>query len=139
MTGIDRDVSRIEPQLRAACDVHQVDLEDGRAFPCAAEAFDGVIVTNYLWRPILPATVSTVARDGVLIYETFALGNERFGRPAAPDHLLRPGELLEAVRGRLVVIAYEHLRLDDPPRMVQRICAVGPEHPWIVGRTHHAE
>jgi hypothetical protein len=93
--------------------------------------FDVVIVTNYLWRPLMPAIVGAVADDGLLIYETFARGNERFGRPSNPDFLLRPGELLEAVRPRLTPIAYEHVRLEAPMRIVERICAVGPGHRWI--------
>lgn len=90
-----------------------------------------MIVTNYLWRPLLPAIVAAVAADGLLIYETFAAGNEQLGRPSNPDFLLRPGELLEAVRGHLVPVAYEHVRLDDPARIVQRICAAGRRHEWI--------
>jgi hypothetical protein len=68
-----------------------------------------------------------LAEDGALIYETFTLGNERFGKPSNPDFLLRPGELLELVRGKLRVLAYEDLQVSLPkPAMVQRICAVGP-------------
>jgi hypothetical protein len=66
-----------------------------------------------------------------LVYETFAVGNERLGRPANPDFLLRPGELIEAVRPRLTPLAYEHVRLADPDRIVQRIAAVGPDHVWL--------
>ena len=70
---------------------------------------------------------NALAEDGALIYETFALGNERFGKPSNPDFLLRPGELLELVRGKLRVLAYEDLQVSLPkPAMVQRICAVGP-------------
>ena len=90
-----------------------------------------MIVTKYLWRPILPDIVGCVARDGLLIYETFAVGNERYGRPSNPDFLLRPGELIDAVRGRLVPIAFEHVTLSNPQRIVQRIAAVGPNHPWL--------
>ena len=84
-----------------------------------------MIVTNYLYRPLFPALVAAVAPGGVLIYETFARGNERFGKPRRPEHLARPGELLEAVRGKLRVLAYEDL-VDDTPRPAarQRICAV---------------
>jgi hypothetical protein len=130
MVGIDRDTSQVETSARATCNLIDADLEDGRPFPMAGQAFQGVIVTNYLWRPILPDIVSTVAGDGLLIYETFAAGNARFGRPANPDHLLRPGELLDLVKGRLVVIAYEHGERNDPPRVIQRVAAVGPIHPW---------
>jgi hypothetical protein len=89
-------------------------------------------VTNYLWRPLLPAIVAAVAPAGVLLYETFARGQERYGRPSNPDFLLRPGELIEAVRDQLVVIAFEYVRLSHPPRLVvQRIVAVGPVSPHL--------
>jgi SAM-dependent methyltransferase len=100
------------------------DLEGG-AWPYGGQAFSAVVVTNYLHRPLLPHLVAGVAPQGVLIYETFALGNERYGRPSNPDFLLKPGELLEAVRGRLRVIAYEDVYVAEPkPALVQRICAV---------------
>jgi SAM-dependent methyltransferase len=103
--------------------VRVADLEGG-SWPYPGEAFAGVVVTNYLHRPLLALLVAAVAPGGVLIYETFAAGNERFGRPTKPDFLLRPGELLDAVRGRLRVLAYEDLEVDVPKRaMVQRICA----------------
>jgi SAM-dependent methyltransferase len=125
VTAVDRDTSALaagaaEPDLR----IIEADLEDGRPFPVDGERFAGVVVTNYLHRPILPTLVQAVAPGGVLIYETFSLDQPRFGRPRNPDFLLHPGELLEAVRGRLRVLAYEDLILDTPaPRAVQRICA----------------
>src|SRR5262249_3318280 len=80
--------------------------------------------TNYLHRPLFPHLLAALAADGVLIYETFEVGNERYGRPTNPDFLLKPGELLEVVRGRLRVIAYEDLHVTGAkPAMVQRICA----------------
>ena len=89
-----------------------------------------MVVTNYLHRPILPDLVAAVAGGGVLLYETFARGHERFGRPRRPEFLLQPGELLDAVHGGLRVIAYEDLILDEPePRAVQRIAAVRPTPP----------
>lgn len=101
------------------------DLEDGSPWPFAGRLFAGVVVTNYLWRPILPNIVASVAPGGALLYETFAAGNERFGKPSNPDFLLRPGELLEAVQGRLRVVAYEDIEVAMPrPAMVQRIAAV---------------
>ncbi len=83
------------------------------------------MVTNYLYRPLLPALVAAVAPGGVLIYETFAHGNEKFGRPRNPAHLTKPGELLEAVRGHLRVVAYEDM-IDAIPKPAarQRICAL---------------
>jgi SAM-dependent methyltransferase len=124
VTAVDRDaqaMNRLDgmPNIRTLV----ADLEAG-CWPYAGEAFEGVVVTNYLHRPLLPLLVVAVAPGGVLIYETFAAGNERFGRPTNPDFLLRPGELLDAVRGRLRVLAYEDLEVTEPkPAMVQRICA----------------
>jgi hypothetical protein len=86
--------------------------------------FAGVVVTNYLWRPILPNIVDLVGPGGVLLYETFAEGNEAYGRPRNPDFLLKPGELFEAVRGRLDVIAYGQAIVHRPgPAVVQHIAA----------------
>lgn len=139
VTGIDKHTARARDRLTrehgrwpAGADLVELDLEDGSPFPVPAGACDGVIVTNYLWRPILAEIVDAVALDtGVLIYETFAVGNERFGRPSNPDFLLKPGELMEAVAGRLTPIAYEHVSLREPERSIQRIVAVGKEHGWL--------
>src|SRR4029450_9461103 len=90
-------------------EVVQADLEDGSPFPLAGCRFDGVVVTSYLYRPLFPDLVAAVAPDGGLIYQTFARGQERFGQPTNPDFLLAPGELLEAVRGHLRVVAYEDI------------------------------
>ncbi|MCW5889132.1 MAG: methyltransferase domain-containing protein [bacterium] len=122
VTAIDRDVARLmpHPALRAIA----ADLEDGSPWPLPGARFDAVVVTSYLWRPLLPVLVDAVAPGGLLLYETFAVGNARFGKPSNPDFLLRPGELLEAVRGRLVVAAYEHGEVVSPrPAVVQRIAA----------------
>jgi len=125
VTAIDIDLSAMtELQGRPGLELLQADLEDGRAFPLAGRLFAGIVVTNYLYRPLFPALLATLAPGGVLIYETFARGNERFGRPRNPQHLLKPGELLDWLHGRLRVLAYEDLVLDRPfPRAVQRICA----------------
>jgi SAM-dependent methyltransferase len=121
LTGVDRDAQAVEP-LRALARIVVADLENG-AWPLGDdERFDAVVVTNYLWRPLLPRLVACVADGGVLIYETFALGNEAYGKPSNPAFLLRPGELLEACRG-LQTVAYEDGLLDHPPRRVQRIAA----------------
>jgi SAM-dependent methyltransferase len=128
VTAVDIDVSGIA-DLRGTpgLEAQEVDLEDGSPFPLAGRTFSGVVVTNYLHRPLLGDLVRAVAPDGVLIYETYARGQERLGLPTNPDFLLEPGELLEAVRGRLRVLAYEDLVLDQPrPAAVQRICAVAP-------------
>lgn len=133
VTGLDRDLSRVgDLAAISGVELVEADLERGASFPLAGRRFAGVIVTNYLWRPILPDVVAAVASDGMLIYETFGAGNERHGKPSNPAFLLRPGELIEAVRGRLTPVAYEHAAIDGPPvRIVQRIVAVGPEHRWL--------
>lgn len=102
----------------------QADIENG-PWPCAERCFDAVVVTNYLWRPLLPVIVHSLAPGGVLLYETFASGHETVGRPARPDFLLQPGELLK-VCVDLRVVAFEDGFLDPPPRFVQRIAAVRP-------------
>lgn len=100
------------------------DLEGG-PWPFEGERFSGVVVVNYLHRPLFPHLLAGLAPGGVLIYETFETGNERYGRPSNPAFLLEPGELLGLVRGRLRVVAYEDLYVSDPrPAMVQRICAM---------------
>ena len=102
------------------------DLEGDR-WPYRADRFAGIVVANYLHRPLFPRLLQALAPEGVLIYETFAAGNERYGKPSNPAFLLKPGELLEIVRGRLRVIAYEELEVSDPrPAAVQRICAAHP-------------
>jgi len=126
VTAIDRDISGIADLASApGLESLEIDLEDGRPFPLAGRRFAGVVVTNYLYRPLIPALVAAVAPGGVLLYETFARGNERFGRPRNPDHLTKPGELLEAVRGQLRVIAYEDT-IDQLPKPAarQRVCAL---------------
>jgi SAM-dependent methyltransferase len=100
------------------------DLEGG-GWPYQGRLFDAIVVTNYLHRPLFPHLLAGLAPGGVLIYETFAAGNERYGRPSNPAFLLAPGELLEAVRGRLRVVAYEDLTVAEPkPACVQRLCAI---------------
>jgi SAM-dependent methyltransferase len=122
VTAVDRDAQALE-SLRGIAETLEADIENG-PWPFAARKFDAVVVTNYLWRPLLPAIVDCVAPGGVLLYETFAAGNEKFGKPSRPDFLLQPGELLQACAA-LDVVAYEHGRLEDPTRIVQRIAACG--------------
>jgi SAM-dependent methyltransferase len=129
VVAVDRDLSGVAdlgdaPGFAAVA----ADLEDGSPWPLPGRRFAGVIVANYLHRPLLPQLVASVAPEGLLIYETFARGNERFGRPSNPDFLLAPGELPEAVRGRLRVVAYEHGIVDRPkPAVVQRLCATASD------------
>jgi hypothetical protein len=106
-------------------DVVEFDLEAGLPFPYAPRSFAAVVTVNYLHRPLLADLVAAVADGGALLYETYARGHERFGRPRRREFLLDPGELLEAVRGELRVVAYEDLILEEPgPKAVQRIAAV---------------
>jgi SAM-dependent methyltransferase len=126
VVAVDRDVAAVRALADSGVEILAADLE-GAPWPLGARTFAGVVVTNYLWRPLLPRIVAAVATGGVLLYETFAEGHERLGRPRNPDFLLRPGELLEVVRGELEVAAYEHGPVGEPPVMVrQRICAVRP-------------
>jgi len=120
---VDRDcsgVSDLSGHHRAQ--ICEMDLEDGRNWTFEAGMFDAIVVTNYLYRPHLIDMLDSLRNNAVLLYETFAVGNERFGRPRNPDFLLRPGELLELVQGRLQVVAFEQGR--DGDKVVQRICAV---------------
>ena len=99
------------------------DLE-GLPWPCGADRFDGIVVSNYLYRPLMAALLDALRPGGVLIYETFALGNEKLGRPSNPEFLLRAGELLQWVEGRLSVLAFEQGLVERPkPAVIQRICA----------------
>ena len=123
VTGIDRDEAAVAP-LRGVADILVADIESG-PWPLAERRFDAVVVTNYLWRALLPTLTASLADGGVLIYETFAQGNQTVGKPANPDFLLQPGELLRAAQG-LDVVAYESGFLPTPPRFVQRIAAVKP-------------
>ena len=125
VTAVDRDVAGVADLVGASgVEVVAHDLEDGSAWPFADRTFSAVVVTNYLHRPIVADLVRSVAGGGWLLYETFAEGNERYGRPANPDFLLRPGELLDAVRDELRVVAYEDVIVDEPrPAAVQRIAA----------------
>ncbi len=126
VVAVDRDLRGIEDlQGNPLIESHELDLEDGRPFPFAGRTFGAVVVANYLYRPVLANLVEAVAPGGVLIYETFARGNERFGTPKNPDFLLEHGELLDVARPALVVVAYEDLEVEQPkPAAVQRIVAV---------------
>lgn len=102
----------------------RADLEDGSPWPFTGQLFAAIVVTNYLHRPLFPHLLAALDEGGVLIYETFMIGNEKFGRPSNPEFLLRPGELLEAFRG-LAVAGFEQGRVERPKEaMIQRLCAV---------------
>jgi SAM-dependent methyltransferase len=132
VTGIDRDpeaIAAVQPLGRAI----QADIENA-PWPLPGETFAGVVVTNYLWRPVFAGILASVAEGGVLLYETFAEGNETVGKPSRPDFLLRHGELLALCDG-LRVVAYEDGFLPEPERFVQRIAAV--REPSGNGRARH--
>ena len=122
VTGVDRDPGAAAAIGSGRFECIARDLEDGSPWPLAQRTFDAVVVTNYLHRPLLPRIVAAVAPGGRLLYETFAVGNERFGRPGNPRFLLRRCELLAAVGGALRVLAYEDLETPRPAR-VQRLAA----------------
>ena len=106
------------------------DLE-GAAWPFAGERFDAIAVTNYLHRPLFAPMLQALAGDGVLLYETFAAGNEKYGRPSNPAFLLQPGELLQRLDG-LTIVAFEQGRSASAvgAAVVQRIAAVGRDFAW---------
>ena len=128
VTLLDRAQAAIESiAIEAhACEKVVADIENG-AWPLDGRQFDAVVVTNYLWRPLMATFLASLIPGGVLIYETFASGNETVGKPSRPDFLLQPGELLDVCKS-LRVVAYEDGFTDGPdgqtPRFVQRIAAV---------------
>ncbi len=127
-TGIDRDPAALaaSADLAAAgqAELLLADVEHAD-WPLPGRCFDAVVVTNYLWRPTWPQLLAALAPGGVLLYETFAVGNQTVGKPSRPDFLLKPGELIRRCQG-LHVVAYEDGYLDAPPRFVQRVAAVRP-------------
>lgn len=133
VVGVDQSEAAL-----AACaglgELVRADIENG-PWPLAGRQFAGVVVTNYLWRPLFPVLLQSVAPGGVFIHETFAAGNETVGRPARAEFLLQPGELL-TVCADLRVVGYEDGFLPDPPRFVQRVAAVR-EHPQTPAPARH--
>jgi hypothetical protein len=124
--GIDRSVEALQ-LAQAHGQTLQADIENG-PWPLSGQTFGAVVVTNYLWRPLWPQITASVAPGGVLLYETFAQGNETVGKPSRLDFLLRPGELLQVCADAgLRVVAYEDGFLASPERFVQRVAAVRPQ------------
>ncbi|MEY4099292.1 MAG: hypothetical protein RL300_463 [Pseudomonadota bacterium] len=126
-TGIDRSAEALAAAGHFGETV-QADIEGG-SWPLMENSlprrFDLVLVTNYLWRPLFPVLLQSLAPGGLLLYETFAHGNETVGKPSRPDFLLKPGELLQLCHA-LRVVAFEDGFLPDPARFVQRIAAFKP-------------
>jgi len=132
LTLVDRDTEYVA-DLADRTEIITADLEDGSPWPLRERTFDAVVVTNYLYRPRLGDMIDAVAPGGVLLYETFMQGHERFARPRNPDHLLAPGELLDAIAGRLQVVAFmQGLRPAQGAHkagVVQSLCAARTEAP----------
>jgi SAM-dependent methyltransferase len=132
VVAVDRDT-----QLLRSLDgvpgivTHSADLERD-LWPFQDERFDAIVVVNYLHRPLFATLLSSLAPDGAMLYETFAVGNERFGKPSNPDFLLAPDELLDFARETLQVVAFEQGAIRGPTRsaVVQRLAAVGRARPW---------
>lgn len=142
VVGLDRDVTGLADLVgddRVEVVAHDLEGTGGLELPLDGRRFSAVIVTNYLFRPLFPVLRDLVAEDGMLIYETFARGQERYGKPSNPTFLLAPNELLSpVVIEGLVVVAFEQgelpadLTVTQNPKIVQRIVAVGPRHPWAL-------
>lgn len=130
VTGVDLDLRGVaDLEGRPGIELVGADLENGRPWPLGpGRRFAGIVVANYLYRPLLPDLLAALEPGGVLLYETFMMGNQRFGRPSSPAFLLRSGELLDLARERLQVVAFEQGEVSSPKAaVVQRIAAVaGP-------------
>jgi SAM-dependent methyltransferase len=134
VTAVDRDLSGLG-DLRGQLQLELIEADlEGAPWPLPGRRFGAVIVTNYLWRPLFERILDSIDEDGVLLYDTYGRGNEAYGQPADPDFLLEPGELIERVRGRMQVVAYEHGHVERPrPAIRQRICAVRSDRPVALG------
>lgn len=121
--AVDRDAALLEG-LRDVKNIHiiQADLEHA-PWPYAGRSFDGIVVCRYLHRPLLPLLAASLAENGVLIYETFMCGQEKYGRPTNAEFLLKPNELMEYFNNKLEVLCFEQGVFNEPqPRSLQRIC-----------------
>jgi SAM-dependent methyltransferase len=121
VVGVDRSAEAIAA-VSPLGETVVADIEGG-PWPLEGRSFGAVVVTNYLWRPLMPTLLASLAHGGVLIYETFSAGNETVGKPSRPDFLLQPAELLRVCAG-LRIVAFEDGFLDGPARFVQRIAAI---------------
>jgi len=127
VTALDRNTEPLQPFREShGADIIDADLEDGTGWPLNGRTFDAVMVCNYLHRPLFTHLITALKPGGVLLYETFALGNEVYSRPRNPDHLLKNGELLDLLRGRLQIVAYRHGIVEggECPGVKQMVCAV---------------
>lgn len=142
VVAVDRDIDALETLRQAmavsgasgSVETLQCDLESS-PWPFPAASFDAIVVTNYLYRPLFTAILAAMRPQGVLIYETFADGHERYGRPRNPSFLLRRNELLELTPRNWVVVAFEQGLEEGPhPVVRQRICAVQTMNWPVVAR-----
>ncbi len=126
VTSLDTNISGLENIAdKSRLEIVEADLEKCESWPLGRRRFSGLIVTNYLHRPLFPHIIASLEENGVLIYETFAMGNQNFGKPSNPKFLLKPGELLTELFGKLKIIAYEEGLNQTPKKSVkQRICAI---------------
>lgn len=127
VTAVDRNTAPLQTFHESHnAEIIEADLEDGAAWSLGEQQFDAVVVCNYLFRPLFDDLIGALAPGGVLLYETFARGNEVYNRPRNPDHLLKSGELLALVKDRLQVVAYAHgiVETGECPGVKQMICAV---------------
>jgi SAM-dependent methyltransferase len=132
VVAVDRDAGALATYTAVpGIETRALDLETG-AWPLRGATFDAIVVVNYLHRPLFPHLLASLAADGVLLYETFAAGNQVYGRPSNPAFLLREGELLDVIRGRLCCVAFEQgtIQTAERPAVVQRIAAVGADRAW---------
>jgi SAM-dependent methyltransferase len=130
--AVDRDGEALAAIANVAgIETRRIDIE-ASGWPFAHERFDAIIVTHYLHRPALQPLVAALTEDGVLLYETFARGNEVYGRPSNPDFLLEPGELLDLVSDRLIVVEFAQGFVDSGgrPAVMQQLAAVGRKRHW---------
>lgn len=133
VVGVDRSAQALaDIGLHGpACETILADIESG-PWPLPGRRFSAVVVTHYLWRPLMPRLMESLDQAGVLIYETFARGQETLGRPSRPEFLLRPGELIEVCQGLRIVAfedGYEPESVRGPARFIQRIAAVRADNP----------
>lgn len=133
VVAADVDISGLENlKNKPKIEIIAADLES-KPWPFEARLFDGIVVTNYLHRPHFPELISALDGGGVLIFETFGVGNEQLGRPRNPDFLMAPGELLNVLTPHLHIVAYEHGEERVPRSCVrQRICAVKGGGPYVL-------
>jgi SAM-dependent methyltransferase len=132
VVAVDRDESALAMLAGdTRIETRRLDLEGDR-WPLPHEHFGAIVVTNYLYRPLFPYLLAALEGDGVLLYETFARGNEVFGRPSNPDFLLQKDELWQIAERRLTVVAFEQGAVCEPQpgAVLQRLAAVGPDRPW---------